>query len=162
LKHNARVIKYCPIKSGHPAFILIGSHVRKDPIGWAFIVGDDNYGCLIGDIWVDPKFRRQGFGLNMIHALQKKYFRVWTGMSTPEGRELCLKAGFVINKGMFKRDIPRLEWEAPDAKGDGRVPEEGCVEEGLVEGGDGSVCLRDDEESGVEAEAGNEDDKSGG
>lgn len=112
--NNERVFTYSPVEAGHPAFVLVFENAKKkDPCGWAFIIGDDQEGCLLADIWVDPKKRREGYGLDIIRVLQSRYKRVWTGLSTDEGRAMCTKAGFMVKRGMFKRDIPRLEWNAP-------------------------------------------------
>ena len=112
-KNNERVFTHNPVEAGHPAFVLVyESAKKKDPVGWAFIIGDGIDGCLLADIWVDPKKRRQGFALDIVRVLQSRYKRVWTGLSTDEGRAMCTKAGFMVKRGMFKRDIPRLEWVA--------------------------------------------------
>jgi GNAT superfamily N-acetyltransferase len=113
-ERNDRVFSYNPYTTGHPAFVLVYENAKKkDPVGWAFILGDGEEGCLLADIWVDPKVRRQGYGMDLLRTLQSRYRRVWTGLSTPEGRAMCTKAGFMIKRGMFKRDVPRLEWVAP-------------------------------------------------
>jgi GNAT superfamily N-acetyltransferase len=123
---STRTYTYNPVVAGWPAFVLINwPEKREDPVGWAFIIGDDDKGCLLADIWVEPSMRRMGIGRDIVRVLQSRYRRIWTGLSTPEGRELCLSMGFEIKRGIHKRDIPKLEWEAPHAGSNGKRTEKG-------------------------------------
>jgi GNAT superfamily N-acetyltransferase len=122
---SKRVYDYQPLGFGYPAYVRIfDAAIRKDPIGWAFVIGDDDCGCLLVDMWVEPEYRGQCFGKDLIKILQGTYKRIWTGMSTKEGRDLCLGMGFTLNRGHFKRDVPKLEWEATNAKGNGNEAKE--------------------------------------
>lgn len=129
---NPRTFDYQPLNQGQPGYLRIFSDDREDPVGWVFLIDGDDHDCVIVDMWVEPKYRRQGFGRDMINVLQQTHKRVWTGMSSPEGRALCLSMGFRINKGHYKRDIPKLEWEARYAKGNGRETPKGSGEEGAA------------------------------
>lgn len=130
---SGRTYSYNPVTAGWPAFVLIfwPEQRKVDPVGWAFIIGDDDKGCLLADIWVEPSLRRIGIGRDIIKVLQSKYRRIWTGLSTPEGRRLCLSMGFAMRRGIYKRDIPKLEWEATNARSNGKGTEETSGQEGI-------------------------------
>jgi GNAT superfamily N-acetyltransferase len=106
-----------PIDVGYPGYFrAFDLSIRKDPMGWAVVVVDDNRGCMILDVWVDEDYRRQGFGKMLIAEMQGAFERVWTGLSSKAGRELCLKMGFTLARGHYKKDIPKLVWEAKRGK----------------------------------------------
>jgi len=105
---------YIPVNTGYPGFIRVFSKEDEDvPVGWIFVVGSDDGGCIIMDMFVDPEYRRKGYGKVLIQVLQERYNRAWTGISTVAGRGLCLSMGFKLIMPTFKKQFPRLEWKAP-------------------------------------------------
>ena len=59
----------------------------------------------------DEKNRRQGAAGEIIELMQYRYPKLITGVSTNAGRNLCLKHGFKIIKGMSKKSHDFLFWE---------------------------------------------------
>jgi len=112
-KKPERTYQYLPIQQGFPAYVAIYDKGEHAPVGWAVIVGTEDPGCLLLDMWVDPAKRRMGVGTDIIKILQSRYAHIITGFSTPEGRELCLSCGFELKRGIHKKDLPKLQWVAP-------------------------------------------------
>lgn len=92
---------------------------------------------VVWHIYVEPAFRRQGIGRMILFGLKRHWERIETGVTSQEGRELCLACGFAWRRGLFNADEDAMVWEkkeAGHAKGNGekaesRSPEEGAERE---------------------------------
>lgn len=128
---DARVFFDVQPISGVPAYIRVFSpdthEVGKpvEPIAYALFseysasdVPGDLRCCLLIHIWVAEHLQRRGYGSAVLSLLKETCDYIMTGMSTPEGRELCLKNGFVLDRGHFDRDMPKLIWRKDHAKTD--------------------------------------------
>jgi GNAT superfamily N-acetyltransferase len=54
-------------------------------------------------IFVDPSFRRQRFGSNLLEALKATYDTIFSQAQTDEGKKLMMDSGFVREEGDLQK-----------------------------------------------------------
>lgn len=84
---------------------------KRFPIGNVIICTYDDYVEVI-HIFVQIKYRGQGYAQCLIKYLQSNYDYIITGWEDSEnkGRELFMKMGFKLKRSLFKTKLSTLEW----------------------------------------------------
>jgi GNAT superfamily N-acetyltransferase len=97
-------------------------------VGYLLCTTDDSGNtALLWTIWVHAKYRRKGFGRQLVFAAQQHYNEIWTGVSDDDGDKLLYACNFHLQKPLHKKDLPKLVWKpeygtALDIELEGEVP----------------------------------------
>lgn len=112
---NLTVDVYIPLGIVHTIAIR-DPKVDSLPLGWAQIAVDPESPteCVLWAIVVREKFRRLGYGKELIKELQKRYERITTqhsqGITDGAGINLCVSCGFKIKKRLFRNQPGDCTW----------------------------------------------------
>lgn len=93
---------------GSPRIFTVYNLSGNNPamVGRALVIAQDDE-ALIWSIEVVKKYRNQGYGSNLLFAMQNIYNHIVTSWYSDAGKHLCLKCGFKIdNSGK----VPKLIW----------------------------------------------------
>jgi len=110
-------------------------------VGRALMIPTPTGATVLLDIYIyHEDDRGRGFGDELMRHITESYDHVITGWLSTAGRDLCLKHGFKLVKGMFAKDKDTLIYKKGAANGheDGS-PETGGSEGAEREGCEGSV-----------------------
>lgn len=87
---------------------VIREETKNLPIGRCLVIFN-NKAAILWDIYIDPEYRKQGYASDMLAVIKKEFDEIKTDYITKEGKNLCLKNGFIKNNQNYLRLIWRKE-----------------------------------------------------
>ena len=84
---------------------------NKPAVGYCCVTSEGSDGCLLWHVYVQPSSRKRGIALQLLDELKQGFDSIVTDAVTNEGKDLCLKSGFMFEESAMGRRF--LVWRKP-------------------------------------------------